>query len=538
MIEKLIPIGIICGLAFLFSSCATPSMPTGGPRDEEGPEITETEPETGTTNFSDREIILHFSEFIERSSLPQALTVEPDIGIQYNIDWGRKSVKIVFNKDIPDSTTLILTVGTELSDLHSNEMGASQKIAVSTGPEIDEGKLYGRIIGANSGEGIEGERVLLYREPFEYQDKADYIASTDTSGVFQFEYLAEGTYQAIWVDDRNRNKIWEEEQERAQPFNQEFIELEQAEEDTLGVLFVAAEDTTRPVLQGVGLFSSQRLRMRFSKGIELTDSTTISITDTLENHIGKAYPLYNLPDKPYVLFAQSEDKLQEEQTYGIDLGGIVDMQANPLADAKLQFTGSSQEDTTQQRIITRNNISGYFPKDTIKVVYANPISSDDIIDSLKVVEGTELYEEWPNASIYRNILQIFPENSWKEGVSYELRIWDPIIEDHRKIDPTIWHDSEMGSLVVTAEDTTAENIQLQLINEEAGIFRDTVFTGSVEFKNLPPLSYKVKAFRDLNNDGEWNFGKIKAYEKPEPYFIQKEVPIKQDMAADLTIVFP
>ena len=536
MVQNPIIVGLVC-LAFLVVGCATPSQPTGGPRDEEGPDIIKTEPQTGTTNFSKDRVVLYFSEFVERSSLIKALIVEPDIGIDYKLDWGRKSVKVKFDQAIPDSTTLIITVGTELSDVRNNEMGAPQKIAVSTGPEIDKGKLFGRIIGAQSGEGTEGRRVLLYREPIDLTGKADYIASTDTSGAFQFSYLSEGKYQALWVDDRNRNKIWEEQQERAQPFSQEYINLAKAEEDTLGALFIASEDTTRPVLQGVGLFSSQRLRMRFSKNIQQTDSTAISITDTLGQSAAPAYPLYVSPEEPFVLFVQSKSQLQEDQTYAIDIDGIVDEFGNKLKETNQQFTGSAQEDTTLQRIITRNNLNGYYPSDPVKVIYAKPIEESDIVDSLKIIEGTELIEDWPEVSVKRNVLQINPAPNWKEGVSYEFRIWDPIIEDYRKLNPTIWHQSEMGSLKVTTEDSTRQNIHLQIRNEESGIIRDTVFTGSVEVSSLPPLNYKVTAYQDLNENEQWDHGHLDPYEKPEPYFIQLDVPVKKGLTADLVIAF-
>src|SRR5699024_7200028 len=202
--------------------------------------------------------------------------------------------------------------------------------------------------------------------------------------------LSEGDYQALWVDDRNRNKIWEEERERAQPFIHEYVTLAKAGEDTLGTLFVASEDTTRPALQGVGLFSSQRLRMRFSKNIRLTDSVAISITDTLGKEATSAYPLYIVPDEPFVLFAQSQKQLQEEQSYAINLGGIVDEFGNKLVETNQQFSGSAQEDTTQQRIITRNNLNGYYPSDPLEVIYAKPIDGREIVDSLKVIEGSEL----------------------------------------------------------------------------------------------------------------------------------------------------
>lgn len=537
MNDHLLILSAILGIALLMHGCATPSSPTGGPRDEEGPNIVETEPETGTTDFNDQSIVFHFSEFVERSSLAEAIIIEPDIGIEYELDWGRKSVEIEFTQDIPDSTTLIVTIETDLQDTNGNEMESSHKMAVSTGPEIDEGKLFGRVIDAETGEGNEDQRVLLYREPVDLTQTANYIASTDTSGAFQFAYLSEGNYKAFWVDDRNRNKIWEPEQERAQPFKQEFLELAKAGEDTLGSVFVTAVDTTKPVLQGVGLFSSQRLRMRFSENIQLTDSTTISVTDTIGNPMTEATPLYIPPDESFVLFAQSEEALSESESYSLDIRGLVDDFGNKVDENSQTFTGSAEEDTTQQRIITRNNLTGYYPTDTVEVTYAKHIEESAIADSLKIVEGSELIESWPRVDIQDNILKIAPDSVWQENREYELRIWDPIIEDYQKLEPTIWNKSQLGKINVVAEDTTTKDIYLEIRNEESGIRRDTVFTGEAEIGSLPALDYTVTAFQDRNGNGEWDFGRVSPFEEPEPYFIQPEVPVEEGMTGDLTISF-
>lgn len=518
-------------------SCATPSSPTGGPPDNEGPVIIETEPTTGTTNFSDQTIILHFSEFVNRSSLNQAIVVEPDIGISYELDWGRKSVKLEFDKAIPDTTTLIVTIGTEFQDMNGNAMETPQKIAVSTGPEIDEGQLTGQVISAQSGEGNEGQRILLYRDPVDLTQQADYIASTDTGGVFQFSYLRQGTYKAIWVDDRNRNKTWEPEQERAQPFAQEQIELAKAQSDTIGTIFITEVDTTFPNLQGVGLFSSQRMRMRFSEDIQLTDSASITVTDTLGNHFADADPLYIQPDEEFILFAHSERPLAETSSFQVELEGIVDQSGNAQRNSTPTFTGSTQEDTTQQRIITRNNLSGYFPEDPVEVIYAKPIDNSSIRDSLRIIEGTEMVEEWPHVEISQNILRILPNQQWQDGIDYEMRIWDPIIEDFRSFQPTIWHTSQMGELSITARDSTLQNIRLSIENEESDILRDTSFSRSIEITELPALSYKVTAFQDRNKNGSWDPGRVEPYVKPEPFFIQTNVPVKQAMTGELTISF-
>lgn len=530
-------VAILLFIGLVIYSCATPTTPTGGPPDEQGPNIIRTNPETGTTNFSGRSISLHFSEFVERSSLREAITVEPDIGLSYEIDWGRKSATIEFDQSIPDSTTLIVTIGTELTDTRNNGMSSPQKVAVSTGDEIDEGEISGTILDAKSGEGSEGNRILLYREPYDITQRADYTASTDTSGQFQFSYLPEGTFKLFWVDDRNRNKIWDTKQERAQPFSQEFITLKKGGSDTLSTLFATSVDTTHPVLQGVGLFSTQRMRMRFSENISLTDSAQITITDSLDNDYSKAFPLYIQPAEPYILFAQSEDSLRPESSYSLQTSGITDGSDNPIETYSGSFSGSAQEDTTQQRIIKRNTTTGYYPTEPFEITYAKPIIEAVISDSLKIIEGDTLIEDWSNIEIQQNIFRVHPREQWKDGVEYEIRVWDPRIEDYRKFDPQIWHKSQLGALNVIIEDSTLSDIHVRIKNEQSGFVQDTTFAEQVEINNLPALDYKITVYHDKNGNGRWDYGQIDPFEKPESYYIRKRVSVQKDLTGDLIIEF-
>lgn len=535
MIDFLRNSALFCIIAIAYS-CATPTSPTGGPPDREGPEIVSTEPETGTTNFSGRKITFYFSEFVNRGSLTGEVNVEPDVGIAYGLDWGRKSVTIEFEDALPELTTLIVTIGTGLNDTNGNSLAAPHKVAVSTGPEIDEGKIRGKIINAQTGAGREGNRILLYRSPFELDQKADYIAETDTGGVFQFSYLRQGSYKAFWVDDRNRNKIWEPERERAQPFNREVMELEKAGSDTLKTLYIANSDTTKAVLQGIGLFSSRRLRMRFSENIELSDSTELSISDSLGNRYADAYPLYLLPDETYVLFAQSEEPLQENGSYILTVRNVRDVAGNVTDTTSFSFTGSAQSDTTQQRIIERRRAAGIYPGEAVEVVYAKPITEPEISDSLKIVEGNSLIENWEYIAVDRNRFSVEPETAWKQGIDYEFRFWDPLIEDHLSTSPTIWHPNQLGELNIQLSDTSRTNVyRLFLRLEERGLMKDTVFSKSVMLSELPPLSYQLILFEDLNDNGRWDFGRVQPYRAPEPYFIRNKVPVREGFTSDLEV---
>lgn len=538
---NILRISLILFAASIAYSCATPSAPTGGPRDEEGPEIIRTEPETGTVNFDGDKIVLHFSEFVERRSLTEALTVEPDVGLVYGLDWGRKSVAIEFDNELPDLTTLIVTVGSDFSDLNSNNLASPYKVAVSTGPEIDEGKLTGNVLDARTGDGAEAQRVLLYRTPADFSQPANYIGETDTSGTVNFSYLRQGEYKAFWVDDRNRNKIWEPEQERAQPFGKETVTLEKAGSDTLGTIYIADSDTSLPKLQGVGLFSSRRMRLRFSENVQINDSTRMGVRDTLGNSYSGAFPLYVSPSEQYVLFAQSEKDLEPEQSYQLVVRNIEDAAGNIQPETDYALTGSAQEDTTAQRIVGTSPYDGIFPEEEVEVTYAAPIRNAAVRDSIKVVQGDSLIESWPHLKIEQNKVRILPDGRWKEGLNYELRVWNPISERHQPITPTILYESDLGALNVMFADTAnaaaSRETRLLLSNEEGKVIADTSFTHSVEIQNLAPVPHQLILYQDLNENGTWDAGTVTPYRKPEPYYIRNDVPVQRGFTSDLTVEF-
>ncbi|MDX1638534.1 MAG: Ig-like domain-containing protein [Balneolaceae bacterium] len=525
-------------LLVLVKGCATPTSPTGGEPDREGPKIVRTVPESGTTNFEGRSIELSFSEFVERSSMRQAVIIEPDVGLEYSLDWGRKSVAIEFDTGLPDTTTILVSIGTELSDTRGNDMSEPVRIAVSTGPEIDQGVITGRVLDASTGKGTSGDRVLLYRTPVDLTEKADYLAQTDTSGRFNFTYLRQGEYKVFWVNDQNRSKIWETERERAQPFYRETVRLEKAGTDTLQTIYKAGSDTTKPGIQGVGLFSSRRMRLRFSENIQLTDSSSFTIQDSLGNRLSGAVPLYISPSEKYVLFARSERNLEADQQYRLRATNISDVAGNIQPEVLQEFEGSAQEDTTQQRIVSRENEGGIYPDEPLEIVYATTITEQPILDSLYVVEGDSLYENWETLQVRKNRLFVYPQQQWQQALDYEVRAWNPADANRKSYALQVWHPADYGKIEFTLADTTDKrSYHLRLTSSERGSMFDTTFSRSVTINDLPPLDYKAIIFGDLNDNGRWDQGQVDPFKRPEPYFLQRKIPVKKGFTSEVTVEF-
>lgn len=519
-------------------ACATPIAPTGGPADKEGPKLEYTLPETGTTNFKKRTFVFQFNEFISRSSVQSAITVEPDLGIDYDVSWRRKTMTIEFDEPFPDSTTVILKLGTELSDTRGNKMERPITLAISTGDEIDEGEIMGRIRMANDGTGAGDRRVLLYRQPFDLNRKASYEAQTDTGGVFRFSYLAEGRYKAMLVDDRNRNKIWDRGNESAYPFFDETITLEKQGKDTLDVIYTTQVDSIAPTLQGVGLFSTNRMRLRFSENIVIQREAVLTVQDSSGENYTSAYPLYISPKEPFVAFAQSEQPLLENEEYILRLSGFTDESGNPLQTKEMSFTGTSQEDTTQQRIISANGKNGLLQDEIFRVTYAAPISEPEITDSSVVIEGQVDFENWPEVQTNRNELRVAPQGEWIEGVDYQFLVWNPRSQRRTLYEPEVWDSTEYGEIEINLQNVDSADIHyVQLLSPggEERVF--TQFGQSTIISNLPPLSYSLILFRDENGNEKWDRGTVVPFQAPEHYYVQRNLKVQEGFTSEVNITF-
>ena len=524
-------------LIILCAGCATPIAPSGGPRDSTGPVVMESKPATGTTNFTGRKIEFQFDEWVNRTTVNSNITIEPDLGIGYSTDWKRKKLVIEFEDDLPDSTTIIITLGGDISDVNNNKIGSPITLAISTGDDIDGGTIIGKLRSAQTGESMESERVLLYRYPVDFSAKAAYVAQTDTSGSFRFSYLREGDYKAVYVDDRNRNKIWES-SEAAQPFNRESITLEDDGADTLDVLYVVKQDTIAPKLQGVGMFSSNRLRLRFNENIELADSVTMEVVDTLGNAFSGAYPLYISPSDPFVLFVQSDSALSENSMYSITLEGIMDAAGNPVPASDIQFPGSSQSDTTSQRIIEGFEQEGLFPTEPLEIIYAAPIADPMIFDSLLVVEGDVPFEDWPDIEGFGNRLYVNPQESWIEGIDYQFLAWDPYTQRRKLFNPDTWDSQEFGEVEVTIEGADSSEVYRVILEAVDFKFRvEEEFTAGTTLPDLPPASYIMTVYNDLNKNGVWDMGSVNPYAAPEPYYKQRRLNIQRGFTSEVIIRF-
>ncbi len=138
-------------------------------------------------------------------------------------------------------------------------------------------------------------------------------------------------------------------------------------------------------------------------------------------------------------------------------------------------------------------------------------------------------------------MRIFPDSLWKEGVDYEFRIWNPSLQQYRSVRPTIWHQSDVGSLNIVFDDSTsqaAKRTTQMLLQTEAGrMIADTSFVGSMVIDELAPVDHQLILYQDLNGNGEWDAGQVSPFKSPEPYYVRNDIPVQSGFTSDLSVSF-
>lgn len=532
----------VFALTSLVFSCATPTQPTGGPQDQSPPRIIETEPKNGTVNFDGNEVRFYFDKYVNRESFATAFRISPLVGIRYDLSWRGRSVRVQFDEPLPDTTTVIFTIGTEFSDTNRNRITQPFVLALSTGDTIDEGEIQGKVLDARTGKGKQDAFVFLYREPFNLESQADYVAETDTSGAVNFTYLRTGRYKALWVDDRNRNNRWNQSNEAARPFYEEFIDVTQSGTADLGVMYINEPDTTRPQLQGTGMFSSQRLRLRYSRDMTIQPGASISITDSLGNTVSDAIPLYVDKEQNNVIFAHSRSPLSDEgMRYRTSTNGITDIHGNEPGSSSPSFSGSTQRDTTQVRLIRHLTENGVLQDEPFVFEFSTLIEGTSAVDSLEVIRDETIFERWEPIEVADNLLYIFPADIWEESSDYTIRIFNELSGSYSNISTTVFPRSRMGSLriIIDEQQRVTDIAHFITIKDRNGII---VFEGETEdellVENLVPGHHTIIAFRDDDGDRNWFRGSAEPFRAAEPYVVNRGIEIHSRMEGELQLRYP
>jgi len=336
----------------LLSACATEVAPQGGPEDRTPPKIVNIYPDSGTLRFSDNRIRIEFNKFINVQSLRSALFFSPAIE-DYEVYGAGRSAEIIIYDTLQPNRTYTYTLTNELKDTRGNALEKSYTFAFSTGNKIDSGFIAGRVFGRNN-RPVKGALVLAYLLPDTnrlYADtlnpayqKPDYLAQTDSAGRFQLNYLVEGQYRLIAIDDKIANRRYDFAQEEfAVPFHPVRTGM-----TNVLMRFALEPDTTELELQVAEARHAHSVILRFNRDVapDSLSAQQFVIFDSTAQAFVAVYDFYSQIEGRREQIVLVTDSLIEGHLYAVRAFDVKDRFGFSGDSLVAVFTGNSTPDTS------------------------------------------------------------------------------------------------------------------------------------------------------------------------------------------------
>lgn len=498
---------------FLIFGCAQFVPPTGGPTDKDAPKLLNSNPSNKTKNFQGNTISMEFNEYIDITALKQELIIVPDPNILYLIKQKDKNVKLVFEKQFPDSTTFTLNFRNGIKDLSERNPSKNLKIVFTTGPEIDSLTLNGTIMDLHTKLPVLDALVGLYKKdtlPLS-KKKPDYFMKTDSSGKFLFENIKPDKYFVMSFTDKNQNLIFDQKNENIGFIKDTVIVNKNTVIDTLEIY--TANYTKNKIKKNISReneFIIQLDKPIKSATISLEDSSIISNYDKLNLNFFKL-------------------KQTKKDTLLANIILVDSLNISDTISQKIYFANPSKTKRKIQSFPINSTIKNnqeLTRTTTYTFTFQYPITR---FDSSKVIFKTDTVISEKQKYTWLNKNTLIVEVNTKAKENTQLTFPSNIFENYKgdtnslfSIKNPILNIDDLGSIEGSTISNTGTKIA-QLINEDSGIITNSQsFSSKFSFKNIIPGSYNIKIIFDENNNGIWDPGNINTKRLPEKILITKD----------------
>lgn len=213
MLKKWFLFPISSAFIFLFilfsNSCANQGAgPTGGPRDSIPPKIISSTPLPFQTNYTGKQIVLNFEEYVALDNLSDIIVFSPPLTKKPTIKVQGKSVVVTIDEEFAPNRTYSVDFKNGIKDYNEGNKIENYRITFSTGDHIDTLRIGGFLIDALTLAPIENSVSLLYLTENDSLFKTttpNFIAKSDKTGYFLFDNLPDAQFKLYGLTDGDKN---------------------------------------------------------------------------------------------------------------------------------------------------------------------------------------------------------------------------------------------------------------------------------------------------------------------------------------------
>lgn len=475
----------------VISACAKIGRPTGGPRDEDPPVLTGSNPDNFSTGFDGNRITIDFDEYIVLRDVNRELTISPPLEKNPVVRLRDKGLVLDLPGELKEDMTYTLNFGRAVADNNEQNVLRDFRFVFSTGSHIDTMSIYGKVLDAFSHEPPEDPfLVMLYRETHDsvpLTTEPLYLGKTGEEGRFSIDYIAPGKYKVFALKDVNYNYLYDLREEKIAFLEQDIVlNADSLDREIIENRFAPEPDT--------GVFAPGEPSPPGDRDTTAQDTTSLYM------------PVYSAGIS---LFAFREDNQPQ----------YLKEYVRPDRNRFILYFNRVNEEDIRLKLINRQADSGwYMPdrsiyNDTVEywITRERILSMDTLILSARYQVTDSLGKYVPFADTLR---LLFTETSEKKKKKRD----EPSVEEKENlairtnIRPGKPFDLNRNVLITTAapvDSVQPDSIRLffkqdtSLLTQSARLIRDTTrhrrFSLSVKWKGNAPyrLRFLPGAFRDI-----------------------------------------
>jgi hypothetical protein len=536
MINNILKYFFLLLFALLLSECANQLPPGGGEIDRVPPVITEISPPDGTTNYKEDYFELTFSKYVEKRSLKDAIFISPAINGNIELDWSGHSVRVIFPAKLKDSTTYVVTIGTDLVDYNNrNRMAQSVTFSFSTGNKVDKKIISGRVFE----EKPSGILIFAYKKGKEDPDpmkiKPDYISQVGNDGHYKIIGLAEGNYRVFAVYDQYRDFLFQPEQDKIglPPKDVSF-----SEHDTLYPnlnFFLTKIDTSAPRILTSVMTDKMHILVNFTEPIDSScikannffvyDSTTQKRTPMLFVYKGNT--------KPSEIVLVTSHEIPESNSSWFFADSIKDISGNKYLKDFSQLTISTKPDSTKldfYKYIPPNKTDrADFNNQDFTFFLNDGVDSTQIKNVVSFTDTSRVSVPFIIKFIDDAAFRIVPVKPLEPRKDYIIKINFSNLTDaagNKRDSVYQYKFKTISGSDFTGISGVLKNVDLnkrpvlvlQGIDGDKNIYTRSLFKDNkFNIERVSPGKYSLWAYLDSDSSGTYSFGSIKPYKPAEEF---------------------
>ncbi|HMR17717.1 MAG TPA: Ig-like domain-containing protein [Sphingobacterium sp.] len=510
--------------------------PTGGPKDSLPPVLLGELPENLTRNFTAKEIVLTFDEFIKLNNQFKEFSISPDVEKQPDYRVRKKKLHIILPDSLEKNTTYTINFGEGLVDYNEGNPIVNYTYVFATGPELDSLTLSGRVINAYTQVFDEKEdkdvKVLLIptrQDSIFGKRKANIFTTVDTSGNFQFRNLREDTYRIYALKEQNNDRIYNHPDELL-GFLLDSIVLDQ---DVSGIHLVYSK-------------GKPQQHRTIEKKIEKDGTILLTFNQQLNHPSLRIIDPVELDKSKAVRFTRNNDS------------AFVYLEKLEFDSIKMELRG---ETSVLDTVFIRRNKNDKYEKELVPIININnkvdktkhirltsriPITA---VDKNKIILMEDTLSrrnfQLQQDTVDKNLYHI--RYNWKPQKNYELTIQEQAVTSafghsnkEVKRNFTLEESDNYGDIIFTLNGLEKDtDYIIQLIDEnKKNIFDSRTIRNekTVSYLKFPGAKYTIRIFKDLNGNGRWDGANYFTKTQAEPiWYLDKTFTIRANWEQNETL---